>query len=568
MILFYNKPSLILENSPLPPSVKLDEIDEMASSITDIMNKEVHIPMDVLNSFKLRDNLNPDIWIDGKLNPDISKRLIKIARDFFKDLSLEKTIVIRDIILTGSLANYNWSKYSDIDLHVVLDFSQFNADPQIIEDFFYAQKEIWNIEHNIKIFNYPVELYVQDSTKKLIATAVYSVLRDKWLRKPSKENFQVDKKTIRDKADAFIYQLRDIRQDYEDKKYQQVIDRVHQIKTRIKNMRLSGMESGGELSIENLVFKTLRRTPFMDILDSYKAKSYDNMLSLSERLSESNSPKSIKYKKESYDDGIILRAIYNNKEVGKLSLSIMSNAYWWFEGSFSENEYDELIPSDEFIMLEHIQVIPNFRNMGIAKELMNKALNLSKKLNYDTIILNASPMGSDGLDINNLIKFYESFGFSVILNQGHNAIMMLKLNTSIKESESIQTDARDRVIFIMGKKLEDGTHKLYATSAKKIITVDKKRADNSEGQPNRIVVFGNNQVYRVKLKDNNLIAQGVDWNSTQSMLDKLALSTTSVSINGNNKTPLHWESLKYTSIPKAISMLSQEIRSLGRVNLQ
>ena len=33
-------------------------------------------------------------------------------------------LLIEDVIFTGSLANYNWSEYSDIDLHVVCDFIQ------------------------------------------------------------------------------------------------------------------------------------------------------------------------------------------------------------------------------------------------------------------------------------------------------------------------------------------------------------------------------------------------------------------------------------------------------------
>ena len=279
--------SSILESHTAPSAPKiLDEIDALADTIATNMGKEVKINKDVLDSFQIKDTLNQDIWIKDTLNPKVSSKLIQIAKDFFNDLNLPSTVKIRDIIFTGSLANFNWSKYSDIDLHIVLDFNQFDAEPKFVEDYFYAQKSIWNQEHDINVFNFPVELYVQDTNAKLIATAVYSILHDKWLKKPNRKAFELDKSAIKDKADKIIYQLRDVKQDYQDKQYQSVVDKVTKIKNKIKQMRNAGLEKGGEFSLENLVFKTLRRTPFMDILDSFKAKSYDKLMSVSETISE------------------------------------------------------------------------------------------------------------------------------------------------------------------------------------------------------------------------------------------------------------------------------------------
>lgn len=274
-----------------PQKVHLDEIDALADTLEANMGKEVRVPKDVLDSFKIKDSLNHDIWSNDKLNPEVRTKLIQMATDFFKELELPETVKIKDIIFTGSLANFNWSKFSDIDLHIVLDFKDFDTDSKFVEDFFYAQKSIWNQEHDITVYGYPVELYVQDINAKLVATAVYSVLNDKWLKKPTRESFNLDKKAIKSKADAFIEQLRDIKKAYEEKDYQTVVDKVKTVKDKIKKMRNAGLERGGEFSLENLVFKTLRRTPFMDILDSYKAKAYDNLMSVAEgQLTEEATP--------------------------------------------------------------------------------------------------------------------------------------------------------------------------------------------------------------------------------------------------------------------------------------
>ena len=284
MILFLTENKNI-ENYSVPSTKQsIDEIDDISNSISDNISKEIKIPADVLNSFAIKSELNPKIWDGNKLKPIVRTKLVKIANDFFKELKLPDNIKMVDIIFTGSLANFNWSKFSDIDLHIVLDFDEINGDPQFKEDFFYAQKSLWNQAHDITVYEYPVELYAQDRKAKLVATAIYSVKNDKWVLEPKREEFKVNKKVIKQKADRFIDRLKDIKKDYEDGELQSVVDKVKSLKDKIKNYRTGGLEDGGEYSIENLVFKTLRRTPFMDILDSYKAKAYDKLMSVKESV--------------------------------------------------------------------------------------------------------------------------------------------------------------------------------------------------------------------------------------------------------------------------------------------
>jgi hypothetical protein len=88
----------------------LDEIDDIANSLDANIAKDVKIPKDVLDSFKLKDSLSPEIWIKEKLNEKVKLNLLKIADDFYKELDLPQQVKIKDIIFTGSLANFNWSK--------------------------------------------------------------------------------------------------------------------------------------------------------------------------------------------------------------------------------------------------------------------------------------------------------------------------------------------------------------------------------------------------------------------------------------------------------------------------
>jgi hypothetical protein len=285
-MILYKK--FIFENEDVikRPIFKINEFDELYENIIKDIDEKLTIPKDVLNSFKIKNQLNQDVWDDETIKPEIRKKLIHIVENFINDIFLPKNVTIKDIIFVGSLANYNWSKYSDFDIHIILDFSKFKEDEEFIKQFFDTQKNNWNDKHNIKIKNYPVELYVQDEKEKekLNSSAIYSLLDDKWLSKPEKTNFKLDKSSLKKKVEKFFSKIKVIEKLYDEKKYKETIKKIEKIKDYIKTMRKSGLESGGEFSTENIIFKILRRTNFMELINNYKNKAYDELMSLNEDL--------------------------------------------------------------------------------------------------------------------------------------------------------------------------------------------------------------------------------------------------------------------------------------------
>ena len=274
-------PNVILESEVITrPIYNVDDLGELHETMSQGMQEEIKIPQNVLDSFMIKDRLNPEIWNGDKLNPEIHAKLTKIAQDFFETLELPKDIPLLDILMVGSLANYNWSKYSDIDLHLVVDFDKFKESQPFIKKFFDAQKNLFNIKHDIKIQGYDVELYVQDLKEKLAAAAVYSVKDNKWIRKPHKVSFKLDVPLVKRKVDALFDKLTTLKKYYDDQKYSKAITVAQQLKDSIKKMRQGGLEKGGEYSTENIAFKILRRTEFMDLLDIYKNKAYDKQVTV------------------------------------------------------------------------------------------------------------------------------------------------------------------------------------------------------------------------------------------------------------------------------------------------
>jgi len=139
------------------------------------------------SSFTPQQELNPKIWPNGKINSRVRLRLMDIDDDFFATLKIDWLKPL-DILLTGSMANYNWSKYSDFDLHLLLDFSDVDENVDFVHEYFTAKKKLWNEEHeNLMIYGFPVEVYVQDISEPLVSNGIYSLYKNKWVVEPSKD---------------------------------------------------------------------------------------------------------------------------------------------------------------------------------------------------------------------------------------------------------------------------------------------------------------------------------------------------------------------------------------------
>lgn len=233
-----------------------------------------------LKSFDIQDTLEPEIWEDGDLKPEIRKNLLKIVNDFMVDLPFK--IKPEDITLTGSLANYNWSKYSDLDLHIVLPYSEIDENLDLVRELFRNLQTNWNAKHDIMMGGYQVEIYFQDSEEPHISTGLYSVQDGKWLKRPRKETIYLDYANMEKKAKDISDRITEIEKMMVDEDSEVVLDAIDRLRAKVRNMRKTGLEKAGEFSVENLAFKVLRRSGELDRLADLKAKAYDEALSLPE----------------------------------------------------------------------------------------------------------------------------------------------------------------------------------------------------------------------------------------------------------------------------------------------
>ena len=238
---------------------------------------------DILSSFKVQNTLNPKIWDDvdssPKLKSDIRERLLEIAYQFVDFLGID--IVVSDIIMTGSLSNFNWSKYSDVDLHIVANYNQFPSNQvDLYKELFNLKKIIFNEKHDITIFGYDVELYVQDESETHFSSGVYSVLFDEWANEPKKESVSIDKEKLKNKSKQWMDIIDGVLENAKDEDLETAKNIVKKYKDKLKKYRTCGLEKNGEYSYENLVFKILRRNGYIEKLHNFGNEFLDKKLSL------------------------------------------------------------------------------------------------------------------------------------------------------------------------------------------------------------------------------------------------------------------------------------------------
>ena len=248
-------------------------------------------PDDVdLSSFNIKKHLNPKFWDDGHLDTRIRLKLLDIADDFFDSLDVDWVEPV-DVIITGSIANYNWNKkYSDIDLHILVDYEDVDERVDFVREYFTLKKNAWNEKHkNLRIFGFPVEVYVQDANEPHASSGVYSIDKDKWLTEPDFDKLRsgkVDKRHIREMVSTYMNKidcLIDIYKKHKDDDYEmkKVAKDASEMFDEIKKMRKDDLAKyGREMCDGNIIFKALRRSDYIGKLIKLKDLTYDKINSL------------------------------------------------------------------------------------------------------------------------------------------------------------------------------------------------------------------------------------------------------------------------------------------------
>lgn len=230
---------------------------------------------DLKLTLRYHETLNPKFWNNYSLKSEVRKALLKIADEWAEFAQIPSSAIL-DITLVGGNTNYNYTKFSDLDLHLLVDKSKIANCPEILNDYLMTKKGIWALTHDIKIYGHPVELYAQDKDEKTSSNqGVYSLKNNEWVRRPTYSIVNLKDPSIKEKVQDYMNRIDFLIDNKSDDP-----DAFVKLKEKIRNMRSSGIARGGEFGVENLVFKELRNLGYLKKLSDHLIKIKQKNLSL------------------------------------------------------------------------------------------------------------------------------------------------------------------------------------------------------------------------------------------------------------------------------------------------
>jgi GNAT superfamily N-acetyltransferase len=219
------------------------------------------------------------------------------------------------------------------------------------------------------------------------------------------------------------------------------LDRIYLNASPIKDTEINSA-AGKPLELGPLVqfyesfgFKTLKSGPqnvemllIMTPINEMKNIIKNNLKVISEnKYIQESFINDIKFKLSKHDDEYTYEAIYNNEIIGNAHMDIIHNTQQYFEGDFTESQIAQIFQEPLFA-IEWVEIPDDYyKGAGVGRALMNKILTKAKQSGHKQIYLNASPIGHNGLAINDLVNWYKTFGFEPILDQGHNVQMLMNM---------------------------------------------------------------------------------------------------------------------------------------------
>jgi len=129
--------------------------------------------------------LNPKLWEDNKLLPEVKEGIEKIVNQFVNELKdNDVELKVLDVVLVGSNASYNYTKDSDLDVHIIADTSIIPCEFGLLPIIYNMARSQFNSKYDVTIHDVPIEIYVEDMNTSANSNGIYS-LKNGWIKKPT-----------------------------------------------------------------------------------------------------------------------------------------------------------------------------------------------------------------------------------------------------------------------------------------------------------------------------------------------------------------------------------------------
>ena len=217
---------------------------------------------------EIHNTLNSKFWKDNELKAEIREKIEAIV-ERFKTYLNDKNIKIdvKDILLLGSNASYNYTDDSDLDIHIIVEPKEITEDEELLKQLYDLAASAFNDKFNITLKNSDAEVYVELNNTDAHSNGIYS-LEKGWIKEPVKDelkNVELDKAELNKWKKRYLSVLKE----KDAKKIKKFIAELYKL-------RKDSIAADGEYSQGNLIFKEMRNLGYIsklkDLLDEIESK--------------------------------------------------------------------------------------------------------------------------------------------------------------------------------------------------------------------------------------------------------------------------------------------------------
>ena len=199
---------------------------------------------------------------------------MRFAEAFVAFVDMDERAIV-DVLLLGGNAGYNYTQYSDLDVHIVVD-PKFIPDcnPDLLDRYYMDKKTLWELTHNVTILGSKAEPYIErPGVTRKKSQGVWSIMKKSWIQKPTPVEGDVDEKEIEKKVNNFINQINSLIKAAD-------ADGLKKLVKKLRDSRGTSLQKYGEYGFENMVFKELRNQGYIDKIRTVVVNLKSQSLSL------------------------------------------------------------------------------------------------------------------------------------------------------------------------------------------------------------------------------------------------------------------------------------------------
>jgi len=197
--------------------------------------------------YQEHDELNPLLWDGLELKEPIRAALLEIAEEFVKFIDID--MPVQDLLITGGQASYHYTPHSDLDLHLVIDYSSISCDQEVAE-LLDTKRLLFKQQHSITLRGIPVEPGTEDAARPSVSAA-YSLMTREWIRPPKNHSGTIDSEKVDQQVQQWARIIRAVLR-------QNSPELAEKVLKLLRKYRKTGLKLTGEYGPENLAYKALR----------------------------------------------------------------------------------------------------------------------------------------------------------------------------------------------------------------------------------------------------------------------------------------------------------------------